>query len=435
MLRLLAQTPAAAALASALIGMSKSRPYCGCRHTQAEAAAAAGTKSGSPESSTGGVPPTSPPGQLEQQAEQHSKNAGKLCIQCVRMLLDKLCGVLPLMASLVSAVYNTALPSPEASSNSSSGSSSSVTPQVAASAALLMLAVTRSCATVLTAVLAAAAAAGTAVEGLVDAVDNQSRAEAGSPAAAATAEQQPGVDDGRATAETLISQQLHQKTLLRLAVNMSGAALAAVELPQHRVQQQAQAGAVAWPHLLQLHAVPELVSAVERLQEVCKQLQQQNVATASSSGGPADSCGSSFGGSATADSSRYSSSKDSNSSSSVDTSLASHAQDNGPALQLLQRADAASRSSTVDLVSELLSFCNVAAAAVPLPEVCNNPGCSSLEGISEAAAAVKACVACGTRYCCRQCQQAHWKQHKPACKRLRSSAGAAASAAMSCTQS
>jgi hypothetical protein len=75
-----------------------------------------------------------------------------------------------------------------------------------------------------------------------------------------------------------------------------------------------------------------------------------------------------------------------------------------------------------DMLEELLGFCRVATVAVPLPEVCNNPGCRCCDGLSEAAAAVKACGACGTRYCSRQCQEADWRKHRAACKLRNASA-------------
>jgi hypothetical protein len=56
--------------------------------------------------------------------------------------------------------------------------------------------------------------------------------------------------------------------------------------------------------------------------------------------------------------------------------------------------------------------------AAPLPVVCNNPGCESLAGVSEAAAACKACAVCRCRYCSEGCQRADWKRHKPTCKRM-----------------
>jgi hypothetical protein len=56
--------------------------------------------------------------------------------------------------------------------------------------------------------------------------------------------------------------------------------------------------------------------------------------------------------------------------------------------------------------------------AAPLPVVCNNPGCESLAGVSEAAACCKACAVCKCRYCSVACQKADWKRHKAACKRM-----------------
>jgi hypothetical protein len=56
--------------------------------------------------------------------------------------------------------------------------------------------------------------------------------------------------------------------------------------------------------------------------------------------------------------------------------------------------------------------------AAPLPVVCNNPRCGSLAGVSEAAAACKACAVCMCRYCSVACQRADWKQHKLACRRM-----------------
>ncbi|KAF6264320.1 hypothetical protein COO60DRAFT_1634486 [Scenedesmus sp. NREL 46B-D3] len=91
--------------------------------------------------------------------------------------------------------------------------------------------------------------------------------------------------------------------------------------------------------------------------------------------------------------------------------------------QLVKAVEALGSSSSSgdqqQQVSALLSFCRVVTAAVPLPKVCNNPGCQHLGALSEAAAATKVCSSCGTRYCCRQCQEGDWKQHKAACKRLR----------------
>jgi hypothetical protein len=66
-----------------------------------------------------------------------------------------------------------------------------------------------------------------------------------------------------------------------------------------------------------------------------------------------------------------------------------------------------------------ISLCRALAAAAPLPVVvCNNPSCGNTEGVSEAAAASKACAGCRCRYCSVACQRADWKRHKGACRRM-----------------
>jgi hypothetical protein len=165
---------------------------------------------------------------------------------------------------------------------------------------------------------------------------------------------------------------------------------------QPQVLQQQQQQPVVWQHLLQLREVPELVAAVQKLQITLARSHLQQMMRWSRSRSGSDD-----------DSSSNSSSADSSSSS------------NNPSSRLQGQQQ---EQRLNEVVSDLLSCCRVLVAAVPLPEVCNNPGCSRLEGVSEAAAAVKACACCGTRYCCRECQQAHWRQHKKACRRLRPAA-------------
>lgn len=58
-------------------------------------------------------------------------------------------------------------------------------------------------------------------------------------------------------------------------------------------------------------------------------------------------------------------------------------------------------------------------AAFPQRFACNNPGCGSTEGLSEAACAKKKCSACQVAcYCCKEHQQSHWANHKLVCKHL-----------------
>uniref|UniRef100_A0A383VUG6 MYND-type domain-containing protein n=1 Tax=Tetradesmus obliquus TaxID=3088 RepID=A0A383VUG6_TETOB len=66
----------------------------------------------------------------------------------------------------------------------------------------------------------------------------------------------------------------------------------------------------------------------------------------------------------------------------------------------------------------VLGLCRQLAAAAPLPLLCNNPSCDNLAGVSEAAAASKACAGCRCRYCCAACQTADWHRHKHACRLL-----------------
>jgi hypothetical protein len=59
--------------------------------------------------------------------------------------------------------------------------------------------------------------------------------------------------------------------------------------------------------------------------------------------------------------------------------------------------------------AKIVALRRVLAAETPLPVVCNNPSCERLAGVSEAAAASKACAGCRCRYCSVTCQQADWK--------------------------
>jgi hypothetical protein len=68
--------------------------------------------------------------------------------------------------------------------------------------------------------------------------------------------------------------------------------------------------------------------------------------------------------------------------------------------------------------AEAIGLCRALAAAAPLPVVCNNPGCGNTAGVSEAAAASKACGGCRCRYCSVACQRSDWKRHKHACRAM-----------------
>jgi hypothetical protein len=60
--------------------------------------------------------------------------------------------------------------------------------------------------------------------------------------------------------------------------------------------------------------------------------------------------------------------------------------------------------------------------ALPVSCTCNNPTCGNLSETSElklVKGSSHACSACRTaRYCSKECQTKHWKQHKPVCKAL-----------------
>jgi hypothetical protein len=74
--------------------------------------------------------------------------------------------------------------------------------------------------------------------------------------------------------------------------------------------------------------------------------------------------------------------------------------------------------------AEAIGLCRALVAAAPLRVVCNNPSCANTEGVSEAAAASKACAGCRCRYCSVACQRADWKRHKGACRRMAAAAQA-----------
>lgn len=65
----------------------------------------------------------------------------------------------------------------------------------------------------------------------------------------------------------------------------------------------------------------------------------------------------------------------------------------------------------------------LAFTSLALTEACNNPSCCNLSGLKEKSLVCgKSCVCGGCRvahYCCSQCQNMHWNQHRPVCKALK----------------
>jgi hypothetical protein len=66
-----------------------------------------------------------------------------------------------------------------------------------------------------------------------------------------------------------------------------------------------------------------------------------------------------------------------------------------------------------------VELCKLLQREVPVPVGCNNPVCLNLQGISEMKTACKTCLGCHVaRYCSRECQAGHWKDHRKACQQL-----------------
>ena len=76
------------------------------------------------------------------------------------------------------------------------------------------------------------------------------------------------------------------------------------------------------------------------------------------------------------------------------------------------------------LLQELLLLAKLLLQEVPLPLGCSNLTCLSLTSMSEVALAHNPCSGCRVaRYCSRECQVAHWEQHKGLCKQLQKGKG------------
>jgi hypothetical protein len=100
-------------------------------------------------------------------------------------------------------------------------------------------------------------------------------------------------------------------------------------------------------------------------------------------------------------------------------------------LQSLQ--DGPSDSAALLAAAQQLQATGLALYSFAVPCVCNNPGCTSIMGLSElASVSGRSCICAGcgvARYCGRACQRAAWKQHKPVCGALAAAASCAGTAA------
>jgi hypothetical protein len=79
--------------------------------------------------------------------------------------------------------------------------------------------------------------------------------------------------------------------------------------------------------------------------------------------------------------------------------------------------DIVSDSSVILAAAQQLQAAGLALCSFAVPCMCNNPGCTSMVGVSELAAVLgPSCICTGrrvARYCGRACQRAAWKRHKP----------------------
>ena len=71
------------------------------------------------------------------------------------------------------------------------------------------------------------------------------------------------------------------------------------------------------------------------------------------------------------------------------------------------------------VLHDAVELCKLLQQEVPVTVGCNNPACLNLQGVAEMVTACKTCLGCQVaRYCSRECQVGHWKEHKKICKQL-----------------
>jgi hypothetical protein len=84
-----------------------------------------------------------------------------------------------------------------------------------------------------------------------------------------------------------------------------------------------------------------------------------------------------------------------------------------------RQAVGAARQLQLMLLQRMIRLCKVLQREVPVPVGCNNPACLNMQGVAELKTACKVCLGCHVaRYCGRECQQVHWKDHMKVCKQM-----------------